>query len=248
MTDLRSLGARSQAPFDPRVRPIAAGTFAQRPAANLVRFDRYGGSFYYATDVQGFFYSDGSAWYPLGSVVMDRANGTIDVNNGTSYTDIYSFSVPAGIMSTNRMLRLTVYGDFLNNTGASALCTPEVRFGGSAVWKGSTAGYAIATSAGRRPWSLVAYIGNTTAASQVTGGYFALGTATAGVTGIGTHPAAAWVAGTLAADGGAVTPLASGAASTVNTANAATIAAGVTLSVASTQLSFRKFYATLELL
>jgi len=57
-TDLRSLGARSQGAHDPRVRPIASGLFADRPAANMIR----PGSFYYATDTQSLHYSDGSNW------------------------------------------------------------------------------------------------------------------------------------------------------------------------------------------
>lgn len=56
--DLRSLAARSQGAFDPRDRPIASGTAANRPAANMIR----SGSFYYETDTATLWYSDGSTW------------------------------------------------------------------------------------------------------------------------------------------------------------------------------------------
>ena len=65
--DLRSLGARSQGGFDARVRPIAAGLAADRPDASMIRVDDRGrGSFYYATDTNVLYYSDGSTWTTVG--------------------------------------------------------------------------------------------------------------------------------------------------------------------------------------
>lgn len=63
LTDLRSLGnANRPGGFDPRVRPWASGTAANRPAPNLVRPD----SFYYETDTGLAWYSNGAAWSAVG--------------------------------------------------------------------------------------------------------------------------------------------------------------------------------------
>lgn len=67
--DLRSLAARSQGAFDPRDRPIASGTAANRPAANMIR----PGSFYYETDTSTLWYSDGSTWQLTPRTMAARA-------------------------------------------------------------------------------------------------------------------------------------------------------------------------------
>lgn len=67
--DLRSLG--DLAP-DERDRPIGAGTFAARPAANMVKVN----SFYYATDTNVLYFSNGIAWTQISTPGGAQTYGT----------------------------------------------------------------------------------------------------------------------------------------------------------------------------
>lgn len=51
--------------------------------------------------------------------IIDRDVTTNDVVNTMTETTVYSFSVPGGTLGTANALRLTLIGDYLNNSGAS---------------------------------------------------------------------------------------------------------------------------------
>lgn len=66
------------------------------------------------------------------AVALDHSVTTVDVTNTTTATAVYSFTVPGGTLSTNRALRLTLIGDFLNNLSTTwGQLEVTVSYGGS---------------------------------------------------------------------------------------------------------------------
>ena len=66
--------------------------------------------------------------------ILDRSTSTVDVVSTVTETTIYTFSVPANAMSTNRMLRLTMIGDVLNNDGTNRQFTVRIKFGATTMY------------------------------------------------------------------------------------------------------------------
>lgn len=76
-----------------------------------------------------------------GTRVLARLNGTLAVTNTLTETTLFSYTVRGvrgphdGILGTDRMLRLTLLADYLNNTGLP-LASPHlirVKFGGTTL-------------------------------------------------------------------------------------------------------------------
>lgn len=110
------------------------------------------------------------------SGVLDRDVTTADVVNTTVETVVYSFSVPGGTLGTNRALRLTLIGDYLNNSGADSTLTLRATFGGTPI-HGATA-VVIATSASRRAIRYEAMLSaNNATNAQVTTVQYVIGNA-----------------------------------------------------------------------
>lgn len=168
--------------------------------------------------------------------VYDRETSEVDIVNTAVGSALYSKSIGAGHMSTDRMLRCTIQGDYLNNSGVSQTLTLTVSLGATAAWQDLTT-VAIPTDADRRPFRIVVEIANRASASvQNMTGTFWLGAAVAGSgAGIGDIDAANNVivfGGTAAED--------------TSVAKSLTISAAH--GVANANLSIRKRYAMLELL
>jgi hypothetical protein len=85
------------------------------------------------------------------------------VANTVTETDLLNgeITIDAGAMSTNRMLRLTAIGDWINNTGA-AVGTPrlKLKLGATTIVDSNVIATNWSTSALRTPWRLVAEIEN----------------------------------------------------------------------------------------
>lgn len=78
--------------------------------------------------------------------VINRNTTTVTVANTTTETSIYSFSVPANLMGTNRALHVKLFGTFLNNTIlTSDVLTLTVKLGGTTIATKNSS--TIATSA-----------------------------------------------------------------------------------------------------
>ncbi len=164
-----------------------------------------------------------------------RATTTVDVVSTATETTLFSQSVGAGHMSSDRMLRLTLLGDYLNNTGASEDPRLRVKWGGTTIWDQVPS--VIGSNANRRPFRAVVEIANlNSATSQYMSGVMAIGSANATV-GIGSaNPA----------DAGGM--IASAGLLSVNTASAAVIAVTAQHDTSSANLSLRVRYGILELL
>jgi hypothetical protein len=81
-------------------------------------------------------------------MILDKDLTTHDVVNTTSTTTTDSFTVPGGTLDVDRALRITVIGDYLNNTGSAQTLLAEILFGGSAAV--SLVAGSVAASASRR--------------------------------------------------------------------------------------------------
>lgn len=67
------------------------------------------------------------------AALLDRDVSVAEVTNTAAETSVYSFSVPGGTLSTNKMLRLTLLADYLNNSGAGHGIIIRVKYGATTV-------------------------------------------------------------------------------------------------------------------
>jgi hypothetical protein len=117
--------------------------------------------------------------------IHDRESATIDVVNTLNETTIFTHSVPANELGTDRAIEVQLQGDLLENVVTGAQLTWRIYFGGTTIWN-DVLGSVTAISASRRPWWLhfiLAANGATNA--QRLGGLFLLGTAGGATTGLG---------------------------------------------------------------
>lgn len=177
--------------------------------------------------------------------VYDRSTAAVDVVNTTTTTAIYSKSIGANHLSTDRMLRLTILGDYLNNTGVSRFFSLAVLFGGAVVFDDSSPD--VDTSGNRRPLRICIEMGALGATNaQYLNGTLAIGAADAPSTGTGRLDAGMTSDATLTVGENYMGTIAG--SGTIDTTAAQTLEVRVSQSAASASLSFRKRYANLELL
>lgn len=121
------------------------------------------------------------------TTVVDKDVTVQDVVNTTTETTVYSFTVPGGTLSTNRALRLTLIGDYLNNTGSSQDFQFKLKYGGTLYgYMLLNAGNQVPTDGGdfrhslQCEWILSAANATNAQASVATIALGAIGTATGG--------------------------------------------------------------------
>lgn len=176
--------------------------------------------------------------------ILDRSTAEFDLVNSAAATALWSKTVAAAAMSTDRMLRGTIIGDYLNNTGGAASLAISLQLGGVAVLADTMT--AIDAGATRRPWRFVFEIANLNSASaQFAAGLFSFGAATAATAGTGDVFADNYVSSLNATT--QQNAILAGAA-TGATGSAIAVAFAAAHGSASASLSFRKKYACLELL
>ena len=197
-----------------------------------------------------FDFGHGAQSFPIlsGPVVLDRNGTTIEVVNTATITDIYNFIVPAGVMNANSLLRLTVFGDFKNDSGLGARHNWRVYFGGTGgdLHINQQTNF-VTTSALRRPWRMEVLIGNLDSlSSQFVAMKYALGRTEAGAVGLGN------LGGTMEGGGTGGTAwhvMTSETLGTRDTATAERVQVRVDHNAGvDPDLSIRKRYAVLELL
>jgi hypothetical protein len=176
--------------------------------------------------------------------VYDRSSSVVDVNTTTTETSVYSKSIGAGHMSTDRMLRLTLKGTYLNNSGVGVQCRVRVKFGGVTIWDHDV--NAFSTSATRRRIRLLLEIQQKgTTSSQEVDGIFSSSDAAAATAGLGTASGVTYGTG---AGSHMHVPFGSNADPAVDTTAARTLEVTVQHNVSSASVSFLKKSALLELL
>lgn len=82
------------------------------------------------------------------AVVLYARDVTVqEVANTLTETTVFSTTVTGGDLSTNRQLRLTLVGDYLNNTGGQENFSVKVKYGGTTFFHGS---HLLSNNANRR--------------------------------------------------------------------------------------------------
>jgi hypothetical protein len=115
---------------------------------------------------------DGSQWSPGDFVrILDRNVVAVDVNNTAAETTVYTKSIAANTLGTQRSLRLTMIADQLHNNVAGDTCTLRCKYGGTTlVTLGSSFGGTL--SAARRTVRLTFEIINLNATNSQNGQLF----------------------------------------------------------------------------
>jgi hypothetical protein len=112
--------------------------------------------------------------------VLDRDVSVISVTTSTAETDLYSYSIPGGTLTTNRAVRITLIGDSQNDSGGTRNF-PHIRayYGTTSTtpFFAFTGAINMATSTSNYPWQLSGTVSafNTTNA-QVASGRFVFST------------------------------------------------------------------------
>ncbi len=209
---------------------VSKGTTAQRPTG-------VNGYIRQNTDINAPEFFD-EAWTQFVGV-LDRQGTQLDINTTNTIQTFYTFSVPANVMDTQKMLRLRLYGDYLNNSGSASTLTVTISFGGTTVY--ADASTAFTASATRHPFDFEILLANQNATNvQVLGGTLSMGTAAAAATGLGD------LAAVIAAATGFSTPIFGTGARDTTAAN--TLLVQVTHSINNAATSIRRQFAILEVL
>ena len=66
--------------------------------------------------------------------LIDKDFSQVDINNTTSTTTVYTVTVPADLLSTNRGIHIVLAGTYLNNSGGNAQLSARLEFGSTAVY------------------------------------------------------------------------------------------------------------------
>lgn len=64
---------------------------------------------------------------------LNREFSTVTVTAAATETVIYTFPVPAGILANSRGIRIVMWGDYINNSGANVTLTIRIRYGAAGV-------------------------------------------------------------------------------------------------------------------
>lgn len=179
---------------------------------------------------------DGTNWVALPSY---RKTTEKDVVNTVTETDLLNgeVTIGAGVMGTNRMLRVTLIGDYLNNTGTDKTFTLKIKFGSTVLYEDPTPN--ITANAIRRPLWFEFMIANLGAAnSQFMHGRYRLGAASGATTGTGDLSFGDFNGASFAMIGTAA----------LDTTTSKLLEVTVTHSAASASLSARLKYALVEVL
>lgn len=97
---------------------------------------------------------------PVSGVIARDATEQNVINDATEQT-VFTTTVPAGWMGTDRQLRFVAYGIYTNNSGVDQGIIYRLKLGGT-TWA-TIAANAITTSASNRGWYITGYISNQSA-------------------------------------------------------------------------------------
>ena len=171
---------------------------------------------------------DATYFFPY---ILDSDGTTVTVVSSNSITTLYSVSLPAGSVSGDRSVRMSVAGIYLNNDGANRDLTITITYDDTTLYADTVS---IANSASTRPWSLWFILSGTNEASnaQNLSGWFGLGAAGGATTGYG--------------DLGAANGSPIGGTSAEDASTALTLAVKLTHGTSSANLSASKYRGVTE--
>lgn len=173
--------------------------------------------------------------YEAPAMLYDKVVTELDIVSDNTEQTIYTKSIGARDLGLGGILRLTIVGDYFNNSGGTRTLHVKVKFGSTTLYDDTT--ISIAAAAERYPVFWQIYLLNRgDAASQWLGGLLM----------IGNRPATTGI-GELATDEiAANAPI--GGTATEDTTSAKTFSVTVTHSASNASLSFRREVAILEMM
>lgn len=130
-----------------------------------------------------FWPNTGDIGHVTGLLDVQTSVGALSASNTTEQT-IYTFTVPAGTMGANGLLRLKFWAIYFNNSGGTDTLRIKIKFGGTTLYDSTTA--AIAAGAQTRDLIIDFDLFNVAATNLQRGnGECALGSAQNATTGVG---------------------------------------------------------------
>ncbi|HVY68164.1 MAG TPA: hypothetical protein VHA30_04705, partial [Patescibacteria group bacterium] len=152
---------------------------------------------------------------------LDTSNSGVTVTNTAAATTVYSYTVPANTLGTNKVLRLEIGGTLINNSGNARTVTLTLQYGGQTIV--SQASGVFANNAAGGGWHATFYLMASSTSAQV---------------------------GSFQADaqtGGSTQEWGASGTGTVDSTQSQNLVVQITLGTASTALTATKDIATLEL-
>jgi hypothetical protein len=120
--------------------------------------------------------------------------------NTTTEANIFTYQIPANKLDLNRVMRLEMWGDYLNNSGSNRTLSLRIGIGATTLFNHTTLN--IPTNANRRPWRLLCEFGNLGAKNlNWMSGLFVLGQMGTPATGAGALNTTALLATAIASNG-----------------------------------------------
>jgi hypothetical protein len=120
-------------------------------------------------------------------VTIYRKTTDKDIVNTASETDLLNgeITIAAGVMGTDKLMKVFILGDFLNNTGGNVSGTWKVKLGGTVIWEDAHS--SVNSSATRRAFRIDLLFGNKGAANVnfLVGALIGSKVAAAATTGLG---------------------------------------------------------------
>ena len=191
-----------------------------------------------------FYRCDGTEWHLMsdlsgatGVLMLDRNVAVNEIVNTATETELYNYTIPAGLLSTNKGVRVTIDGDYLNNSGSSETFTVRVKFGSTTMYADATGN--LGSGATRYPTKMVLELFNLDATNdQHVGMALLVGTNGSPTTGVGVL-----TNGLVGSAGGVVSGVAA-----EDTTGALDLVVTIQHATAAATISFRAHIRLIELL
>jgi hypothetical protein len=166
--------------------------------------------------------------------VFLRLMDELNVGNTAAETEIFSCLIPGGKLETNKMLRLTINGDYLGNGAADRTMTLKIKYGATTLYNDVT--NTMGTTASRRAMRFVIELCNRNVTnSQALGGLLLISDAGGTTNGLGDF-----------ADDETFAYTCISGVSTEDSTDDLSLVVTITHSAAEANVSYRRQYAVLE--
>ena len=153
---------------------LPSGPISSRPTTPTA------GQLRYNTELRAAEHYQPNIWVKTSGVIE---KGVADVNlTGTGENDLMNFTVPAGTLGTDGIIRITINSTILNSSGSNRNYIIRVRFGGTVLFQDTTANQSTGTTCGLT--INLYFSANDSASAQTLTGFIKMGGTGAVTTGI----------------------------------------------------------------
>lgn len=124
-------------------------------------------------------------WVPTvsGTTILTRDASEVNVVNSTAETELFSYELPAGVLGSDRAIRLAVAGIFHNQSGGLVVYTLRIKLGATTLWEDP--GFTVNSSVNIGVWRIDLEIDQIAVNSQVTQGIVRMGARNVATSGYG---------------------------------------------------------------